>query len=284
MSNIVKLRKSKFSAISTGIESGRSGHTGPTRIAALTCLLAVLYASTALGNDYFVEAVVFEWTDTQDQSATAERWKVAGRKPKSMPTPIRRLPGNIPKSSDKRILDQAVAQMLQNGSINVIKHQAWTQSRAGRSGSPQVEFTEQSRTQLDGWIRVYDSNLLYAEVNLALLDPDAINLSYERDEFSQPQTTIDNRMEQVESRKSRVVNRGGVTVTTDADGNVSFSNEGGVAGTASTANNQSVTLENAGPGATYRINERRRVKFKEIHYIDHPKFGVLLTLIRNEQS
>ncbi len=28
----------------------------------------------------------------------------------------------------------------------------------------------------------------------------------------------------------------------------------------------------------YFINEKRRVKFKEVHYFDHPKFGVLLTV------
>ena len=40
------------------------------------------------------------------------------------------------------------------------------------------------------------------------------------------------------------------------------------------------TTESAGPNTQpyYFLKERRRVKFREVHFLDHPKFGVLLTV------
>jgi hypothetical protein len=36
------------------------------------------------------------------------------------------------------------------------------------------------------------------------------------------------------------------------------------------------------PESRYRINERRRVRFNEQHYFDHPRFGLLLRVERSE--
>jgi len=35
---------------------------------------------------------------------------------------------------------------------------------------------------------------------------------------------------------------------------------------------------NGDPPVIYRINEKRRVKLNEIHYFDHPRFGVIATI------
>jgi hypothetical protein len=44
------------------------------------------------------------------------------------------------------------------------------------------------------------------------------------------------------------------------------------------ANNQIVKSKDLNTQPYYFLNERRRVKFREVHFLDHPKFGVLLTV------
>ena len=44
------------------------------------------------------------------------------------------------------------------------------------------------------------------------------------------------------------------------------------------ANNQIVESTERNTQPYYFLKERRRVKFREVHFLDHPKFGVLLTV------
>ena len=44
------------------------------------------------------------------------------------------------------------------------------------------------------------------------------------------------------------------------------------------ANNQIVESAERNPQPYYFLKERRRVKFREVHFLDHPKFGILLTV------
>ena len=44
------------------------------------------------------------------------------------------------------------------------------------------------------------------------------------------------------------------------------------------ANNQIVEFTERNTQPYYFLKERRRVKFREVHFLDHPKFGILLTV------
>ena len=44
------------------------------------------------------------------------------------------------------------------------------------------------------------------------------------------------------------------------------------------ANNQIVKSTERNTQPYYFLKERRRVKFREVHFLDHPKFGILLTV------
>ena len=43
-------------------------------------------------------------------------------------------------------------------------------------------------------------------------------------------------------------------------------------------NNQIVMSTERNTQPYYFLKERRRVKFREVHFLDHPKFGILLTV------
>jgi len=267
------------------------------RIAGRTicAVLAMFCLQTAAANDYFVEAVVFAWNDDGniDAGDGAERWHIAGRDAAAMPSRIRNQSDNPAVASDKRLLDQAISRLVESRNAQLLMHQAWTQSRAGRDGSPQVAFTgaieRTTDLALDGWVRAYESSLLYIEIDLALTDPNAVAQIFLSDSRFLDRPSLNDvrggRSLPQGSGDPTVENRGGVTVTTDAEGNVSFSNRGGGDGSGENGQVRSTTPGAATrTGLTWRISERRRVKFNEIHYIDHPKFGVLFTISRNDGS
>jgi len=264
-----------------------------TRSAALALALIFLPIAQpiATASDYFVEAVVFSWNDVDDSGSQAERWKIPGRDASKMPSRAKLQDDNPAVAKDRRLLTDAAARLVNNGNASLLKHQAWTQSRAGRGGSPQVVFNvnnaQNIELELSGWILAYESSLLYVEVDLALEDPNGVAQVFSSDpssQYLQNQNTGDDPQALSNSSpgNASVETRGGVIVTTDAQGNVSFSNRGSDEGGSN--NSSSSTSGYSSRGLTYRITERRRVKFDEIHYIDHPRFGVLFTISRNNNS
>jgi len=264
--------------------------SSPTASRAIVAVATMFWLQTATANDYFVEAVVFAWNDdgNVDAGNGAERWQIAGREAAAMPSRIRNQSDNPSVASEKKLLDQAISRLVESRNATLLMHKAWTQSRAGRDGSPQVAFTGAIEGAADlaltGWVRAYESSLLYTEIDLALTDPNAVAQVFSSDSPYLDRPSLSDVPGGLRrSGDPTVENRGGVIVTTDAEGNVSFSNRGG--GSGENAQNQSTTPAAANRiGLTWRINERRRVKFNEIHYIDHPKFGVLFTISRNDGS
>ena len=41
-------------------------------------------------------------------------------------------------------------------------------------------------------------------------------------------------------------------------------------------NTLNVSTKSSAPGPLYFVNEKRRLKFKEIHYFDNPRFGAII--------
>ncbi len=175
--------------------------TGAVMFTALMSLM--LTSVNARASDYLIEAIVFKW---KAGPAVEETFSTqAGEE--SVPAAPRATPNNLVQQVRPSLLVNAANGIQSAGSVDVLEHIGWTQSRAGQSGSPQIDMGAAAGSNLTGWIRLYSNTYLFAEIDLAL-----------RDET----------------------------------------------------------------GELIRLKQRRRVKFNEVHYFDHPKFGVIVTISPNK--
>lgn len=132
-------------------------------------------------------------------------------------------------------LEDARVKLFESG-YHVLATASWQQPTIAYEDAPLVRLDNGSvNTRLVGFVRVYATSLIYADVDLQLLPPLP---SSESDQQSSPDSSVPIR-DQV----------------ADAD------------------NDEEEQLQ-----PRYFINERRRVKFKQTHYFDHPYFGAILSV------
>jgi len=170
---------------------------GATRFGLIALLLSAV--TPAYAADYLIEAIVFKWKSGQAVEETFSTDDVT----ESMPAQPRPVSGNLVQQVQPSLLRSAANSMQSAGAVDVLEHIGWTQSRAGQSGSPQIDMGAAAGSNLTGWVRLYSNTYLFAEIDLAMRD--------------------DN-------------------------------------------------------GEMVRLKQRRRVKFNEVHYFDHPRFGVVVTI------
>lgn len=162
-------------------------------------MLALCVSAPAQAADYLIETIVFKWKSGPPVEETFS----ADPTDDAMPSRPRTGSGNLVQQVQPSLLLGAANSMQSAGAVDVLEHMGWTQSRAGQSGSPQIDLGAAAGSNLTGWVRLYSNTYLFAEVDLAMRD--------------------DN-------------------------------------------------------GEMVRLKQRRRVKFNEVHYFDHPRFGVIVTI------
>lgn len=170
----------------------------------LTLQLGVmLISSSAQASDYLIEVIVFKWK----AGPAVEETFASESGADNVPASARATPNNLVQQVRPSLLVNAANGMQSAGAVDVLEHIGWTQSRAGQSGSPQMDMGAAAGSNLTGWVRLYTNTYLFAEIDLAMRDD---------------------------------------------------------------------------TGQLIRLKQRRRVKFNEVHYFDHPKFGVVVTISPNK--
>lgn len=120
---------------------------------------------------------------------------------------------------------------LSGPGFRVLRALRWTQPSKVFHKAPLISVGNANSTLPYGFIKIYKTSLIFADVDLQLSP-----------------SVIDNSLSNVEIN------------ITDND----FST------------NLNDSSANSFQQPHYFISEKRRLKFKEIHYFDHPKFGVIL--------
>ena len=131
----------------------------------------------------------------------------------------------------------------------IIETLSWNQSEADYKTSPLIDTLT---PHMKGVIRVYAPNLLFAEVNLTYVPDEVL------------QESLDKALEEaalegdIQSRTPPAPEPEAPAISYDTDYELLAAPEPVI--------------------AHYFMDEQRKLKLNEIHYFDHPNFGVILTV------
>ena len=213
---------------------------------------------------YYIELIVFR-NDTFADRGTQDnnRFTLPDRRPtdrsRIYPAITGELFANVPK-------------LTQNNLYTPIAYTAWRQISKPRGDSPRFQLNEIA-PGLTGWIMVYDNVILLTEIDLEYSPVAGSAAVYtgllSLPQSAQPEDTAysfdgGSESDMPEAEASQHEYQGEYFPTPHS---------------ASTA----YTYKRIDPTTPhYRIKEKRRIRFEETHYFDHPAFGLLLRVVRTE--
>ena len=175
-----------------------------TTVIALFFLQALV--TSAFARDYDVELMIFERTAVSAE--TEELWTSGSNQILAHQEELRTLATsavNLPLRQSVNRLKRLETE-LRNSGYRLLVSSHWTQPADVFHRAPVVNVS-QTESGLQGFIKIYKTSLIFADLNLGLIDP-----------------SIDPML------------------------------------------------------PSYFIGEKRRLKFKEIHYFDHPRFGAIVAV------
>ncbi len=194
---------------------------------------------TVQARSYGIEVILFEQAGSSldPEAAEGEKWdfsdrKIAGRLQRMAMLESRS--NEFPTSITLDNLEQARRQLIQAGH-RVLRTASWTQPSAVYQHAPLIPLGLADTPLTYGFIRVYKTSLIYADIDLQFSPESPASAPLPDDKPGSPSP---------------------VTVEPQAD---SFS-----------------PLPPDNLPEHYFLSEKRRLKFREIHYFDHPKFGMIL--------
>ncbi len=206
----------------------------------ILCLLLIL-SHTAQARGYEIEMIVFEQArgNADADAAEDEKWDFSDRK---IADSLQRMTTLEARSDAFRTgtvlgqLEQTRHRLIQAGH-RILRTVRWVQPSAVYQHAPLISLGLAETSLAHGFIRVYKTSLIYADLDL---------------QFSP------------ESPANPVLPGLSPDLSTPA-----------ATGT------QTDSLSSALPDNLpehYFLSEKRRLKFREVHYFDHPKFGALLSI------
>jgi hypothetical protein len=182
----------------------------------------------AHARDYEVELIVFERITASD--AGGESWdfsseRIAARLQKMQSLAEQAV--EIETSEELNHLSTVRAGLAREG-YRILHSAQWIQPAEVFQDAPLISFGTDDTTLPFGFIRVYKTALIFADIDIQL---SPVTLESLTGTFSEDVSSSDlnSRNESIEFRQSN-----------------------------------------------YFISEKRRLKFKEVHYFDHPRFGAIL--------
>ncbi len=192
-------------------------------------------SQTAQARGYAIEMIVFEQAAGNTNAAEDEKWDFSDRKITGKQQRMVTLESRAHDFQGKTTLgrlEQTRRRLRQKGH-RILKTASWIQPSAVYQHAPLIALGLVDTPLPYGFIRVYKTSLIYADIDL---------------QFSP--TPVHNILPPLSSG----------------------------AATSATTRSQIETLSPAPPDLPehYFLSEKRRMKFGEIHYFDHPKFAVVL--------
>jgi hypothetical protein len=221
----------------------------PSAIIALTIALS-LFCQGVQARDYQVEVVIFERSGNTD--VELEVWNFS---PENLVERQSRLVNLSANASQEIEFDPVLTNLatvqsnLVDSGIRILRSASWIQPPEVFQNAPLVSLGIEGSSMPYGFIKVYRTSLIFVDIDLQL-SPFS---DYAAFDFTDNSVLTDSAQPDIAEEQVLV-----------------GSNEG---------NNEDSNLEIAGqPPADphYFISEKRRVKFKEFHYFDHPRFGAIV--------
>lgn len=210
---------------------------------------SLLSVPMAQAKDYLIEIVVF----SQPSDGNAEElWNNDTTLKKARNNELRapRTRAGPPQFYSPVLLSNAATAIARRSGFEVLSHIGWRQSGTAAIESPVIRLPRgNTNANLEGWVRIYLKTYIFAELDL----------------------TLNN--DQVGFRAGAQSTRSNV-----------LTNPGTNTDTGPFANTTGSATDSLFSNAPFRLREKRRVKFREVHYFDHPRFGVILTVQPAETS
>ncbi len=192
--------------------------------------------SISHARDYAVEVIVFERHNTDDLAEASTNLT-----PGQLAKHQSRL-NELSSRNDKVVLHSKlinlsrIARNLENSGFILVSTARWRQPPNFYQNAPIISLGNESSTLPNAFIRIYRTSLIFADLYLELAP--------------------------------RKTDTGLVPTTRNATTQIPRT------GVLPTPMNETAT--ESIPSPSYIISEKRRLKFGEVHYFDHPKFGVIL--------
>ncbi len=176
----------------------------------------VLASGAAVAKNYRIELIVFE--RTQPQTGGDEQWDFSSER---IAERLRQMAALAEQASARATSERvgnlaSVRTNLIESGYHILNTTSWQQPASSYRNAPVIPLGRANTALAAGFVRIYTTSLIYADLNLQLTPPS-------------PTPAIDATT---------------VTATTRQP--------------------------------HYFIAEKRRLKFKQIHYFDHPYFGAIL--------
>lgn len=215
-----------------------------TKPVCYTILVALLLIPlSAVARRYAVELIVFERFDGAEN--IAERWNVGANNQLKRQQQIVALSAQAEPLIPDGDVDQLamVKDNLQQSGYRLLSAMRWTQP-AKLYADASVWQLESADGRMRGYLRIYKTSLIFADLMLALKGDIA-----------------DSDLATIEANNTATSNRQISTIPVF---------------------NTRVPEITQAPD--YFINEKRRLKFGQVHYFDHPKYGAILAVWPAEEE
>lgn len=233
-------------------------------------MLLLACGHAAYARDYAVELIIFERPNAPNEAK--EVWNFSSERLVSRLRKMHNLADQaivyetLPEldSADTRYKIMPALSNLAVISNNLVAagyrilHAAnWIQPAAAYQHAPLISFGAADSLLPYGFIKVYKTTLIFADINVQY-SPLTLTGFTDANTVSIPR------------------------INTDANEGLSVTNTDRANTNGAKANTVETISEPQQPH--FFISEKRRLKFKEIHYFDHPLFGVIIGVWSSEQS
>ncbi len=228
----------------------------------IPCLIGAGFAlagGAAVAKEYAIEIIVFE--RPAEKVDAGEQWNF------SSPRTVQRLAqmaGLAGKASEHQTADEVInleparLHLIESG-YRILDTTRWQQPTSFYQHAPLIPLGHPGTALAAGFVRIYTTSLIYADLHLQLsplLPVPVPDYSVLND--------FDGLAAEADAKAADADAHLGVNVSVDKTG----------------ADAEILSVTSQQPH--YFIAEKRRLKFKQVHYFDHPLFGAILGLWETE--
>ncbi len=213
-------------------------------------LVIMLWSTLGLARDYAIELIVFERQANADESIEVRTFsaeRIAQKLQK-----LQKLATKADELETDPVLDRldSIRENFSQSGFRILQTAKWVQPAENIQNAPVVSIGTELSVLPNAFIRVYKTALIYVDLDLQLSPESGAYPVYVDPDNPLGESQIDN---------SGIEN----PILAEAENSLDLDQ---------TLSSRPIELQQA----HYFISEKRRLKFNEVHYFDHPRFGVIL--------
>ena len=224
----------------------------------IVCLIGAGFAlagGATVAKEYAIEIIVFE--RPAEKIDTGEQWDFSSPRIVQRLAQMTDLAGQTSEhqTADEVInLEPARLHLVESG-YRILNTTRWQQPTSFYQHAPLIPLGHPGTPLAAGFVRIYTTSLIYADLHLQLSPLLPVPV---------PDDSVLNDFDGLAAEAEAADANASVAVKTDETG----------------ADAEIVSATSQQPH--YFITEKRRLKFKQVHYFDHPLFGAILGLWETE--